>query len=168
MTALATPGSAEPGWQRWLKRAGGAVFFCGVAFLLVREARGVAWPEVLAAARAYTGAQLLGAAGLAVASLTLYSCFDLLGRRYTALARYSDAAAAFRVLLTPLDAVTVVLQHVEGHARGRLHTHARQAPQRLDQDFKGTRIGHAGRSAAAASGARTGTSCRREDRACMP
>ena len=83
VTQPATPGSAEPGWLRWLKRAGGTVFFCGVAFLLVREARGVAWPEVLAAARAYTGAQLLGAAGLAVASLTLYSCFDLLGRRYT-------------------------------------------------------------------------------------
>jgi uncharacterized membrane protein YbhN (UPF0104 family) len=59
------------------------LFFCGVAFLLVREARGIAWQEVLTAARAYTGPQLLGAAGLAAASLTLYSCFDLLGRRYT-------------------------------------------------------------------------------------
>jgi uncharacterized membrane protein YbhN (UPF0104 family) len=73
----------EPVWQRWLKRVGGTVFFCGVAFLLVREARGVAWHEVLVAAQAYTGPQLLSAAGLAAASLTLYSCFDLLGRRYT-------------------------------------------------------------------------------------
>ena len=72
-------------WQRWLRRMGGALFFCGVAFLLVREARGIAWHEVLAAARAYTGPQLLGAAGLAAASLMLYSCFDLLGRRYTCL-----------------------------------------------------------------------------------
>ena len=70
-------------WQRWLKRLGGTVFFCGVAFLLVREARAVAWHEVLAAAQAYSGPQLLGAAGLAAASLTLYSCFDLLGKRYT-------------------------------------------------------------------------------------
>ena len=81
---LAPSRSQTPGpWQRWLRRLGGALFFCGVAFLLVREARGIAWHEVLAAARAYTGPQLLGAAGLAAASLTLYSCFDLLGRRYT-------------------------------------------------------------------------------------
>ena len=69
--------------QRWLRRLGGVLFFCGVAFLLVREAQGIAWHEVLVAARAYTAPQLLGAAALAAASLTLYSCFDLLGRRYT-------------------------------------------------------------------------------------
>jgi len=80
-TASQTPQPTP--WHRWLRRLGGALFFCGVAFLLVRETRGIAWHEVLAAARAYTGPQLLGAAGLAAASLTLYSCFDLLGRRYT-------------------------------------------------------------------------------------
>lgn len=80
-TALQTP-QPRP-WQRRLRRLGGALFFCGVAFLLVREARSIAWPEVLAAAKAYTALQLLSAAGLAAASLTLYSCFDLLGRRYT-------------------------------------------------------------------------------------
>jgi uncharacterized membrane protein YbhN (UPF0104 family) len=80
-TASQTPPPTP--WKRWLRRLGGALFFCGVTFLLVREARGIAWHEVLAAARAYTGPQLLGAAGLAAASLMLYSCFDLLGRRYT-------------------------------------------------------------------------------------
>lgn len=84
---LVAPSTAQhsggPAWRRWIKRAGGTVFFCGVAFLLVREARSIAWHEVLAAARAYTGPQLLGAAALAAASLTLYSCFDLLGRHYT-------------------------------------------------------------------------------------
>jgi uncharacterized membrane protein YbhN (UPF0104 family) len=83
LVATATQTPAPAPWRRWLRRLGGALFFCGVTFLLVREARGIAWDEVLAAARAYTGPQLLGAAGLAAASLTLYSCFDLLGRRYT-------------------------------------------------------------------------------------
>lgn len=85
-------------WHRWLRRLGGALFFCGVAFLLMREARGIAWHEVLAAARAYKGSQLMGAAGLAAASLTLYSCFDLLGRRYT----------GHRLSAAPVMAVTFI------------------------------------------------------------
>lgn len=72
-----------PRWWPWLKRIGGTLFVLLLVFLLVHEARSIAWPEVLAAVRAYPLATLLAAALLAAASLSLYSCFDLLGKRYT-------------------------------------------------------------------------------------
>ena len=70
-------------WWPWLKRGATVVFFALVAWLLVEQARAIEWHEVFAALRAYPPAVLLGAAALAVLSLALYSCFDLLGRHYT-------------------------------------------------------------------------------------
>ena len=70
-------------WWPWLKRAATAVFFLLVAWLLVTQARAVEWREVFAALADYPLPSLLGAVALALLSLTLYSCFDLLGRHYT-------------------------------------------------------------------------------------
>ena len=70
-------------WWPWLKRGATTVFFGLVAWLLVSQARTIDWQEVLTSLQAYP----LSVAGIAVllaaASFTLYSCFDLLGRRYT-------------------------------------------------------------------------------------
>lgn len=73
----------QQSWWPWLKRGLTLVFFMLVAWLLVSQARAIDWPAVLAALRNYPPATLLAAVGLAIASYTLYSCFDLLGRRYT-------------------------------------------------------------------------------------
>ncbi len=70
-------------WWPWLKRGATLLFFALVTWLLVEQGRAIAWPEVLAALRAYPPAVLLGAVALAAASFALYSCFDLLGRHYT-------------------------------------------------------------------------------------
>ena len=75
-------GSQRP-WWLWLKRGATTLFFGLVAWLLISQARHIDWQEVLTSLQAYP----LKAAGIAVllaaASFTLYSCFDLLGRRYT-------------------------------------------------------------------------------------
>ena len=74
---------SERPWWPWLKRGATAVFFGLVAWLLISQARHIDWQEVLSSLKTYP----LSAAGVAVllaaASFTLYSCFDLLGRRYT-------------------------------------------------------------------------------------
>ena len=74
---------SERPWWLWLKRGATTVFFGLVAWLLISQARHIDWQEVLTSLQAYP----LKAAGIAVllaaASFTLYSCFDLLGRRYT-------------------------------------------------------------------------------------
>ena len=70
-------------WWPWLKRGATTVFFGLVAWLLISQARTIDWQEVLSSLQAYP----LSIAGMAVllaaASFLLYSCFDLLGRRYT-------------------------------------------------------------------------------------
>jgi uncharacterized membrane protein YbhN (UPF0104 family) len=71
-------------WWPWLKRGLTAAFFALVAYLLYTQARAIAWDEVLGALRAYPLSSLMAAVGLAATSLLLYSCFDLLGRHYTA------------------------------------------------------------------------------------
>lgn len=97
--ALRDPGSARSGlppravprksgitgkaWWPGLKRAATVVFLTLVAWLLVSQARAIEWGQVFATLGRYPLAPLLGAAALALASLALYSCFDLLGRRYT-------------------------------------------------------------------------------------
>jgi glycosyltransferase 2 family protein len=77
------PKLSERPWWLWLRRGVTTVFFGLVAWLLISQARHIDWQEVLTSLQAYP----LKAAGLAVllaaASFTLYSCFDLLGRRYT-------------------------------------------------------------------------------------
>jgi uncharacterized membrane protein YbhN (UPF0104 family) len=70
-------------WWPWLKRFATAAFFMLVAWLLVTQARAIEWNEVFAALANYPVPALLGAAALALLSLTLYSSFDLLGRYYT-------------------------------------------------------------------------------------
>ena len=74
---------SERPWWPWLKRGATTVFFGLVAWLLITQARTIDWQEVLTSLQAYP----LSVAGIAVllaaASFLLYSCFDLLGRRYT-------------------------------------------------------------------------------------
>lgn len=70
-------------WWPWLKRAATLIFFGLVTWLLVEQARAIEWQDVFAALRAYPPVLLLGALALGALSLGLYSCFDLLGRRYT-------------------------------------------------------------------------------------
>jgi uncharacterized membrane protein YbhN (UPF0104 family) len=70
-------------WWPWLKRALTFAFFAVVAGLLVKYARGVDWGDVRDSVRALPRSVLLEAAALCAASHLLYSCFDLVGRRYT-------------------------------------------------------------------------------------
>ncbi len=73
---------ARPAWT-WVRRGVLAVFLGGVAWLLWRQAHGIAWDQVWASVRAYPPATLATSAALALCSLLLYSGFDLLGRHYT-------------------------------------------------------------------------------------
>ncbi|HAL36714.1 MAG TPA: hypothetical protein DCP03_00745 [Polaromonas sp.] len=70
-------------WWPWLKRGATAVFFVLVAGLLMSQARTIEWGKVLTSLQHYPLAAVWAAVLLALASFTLYSCFDLLGRRYT-------------------------------------------------------------------------------------
>jgi uncharacterized membrane protein YbhN (UPF0104 family) len=70
-------------WWPWLKRALTFAFFAAVIGLLVHFARGVEWAEVKQGMLALPRHVLWQAAALCAASHLLYSCFDLLGRRYT-------------------------------------------------------------------------------------
>jgi len=77
-------GSAS-GWRRhWplLKKVFFIVFALLVIGLLVDQARNVEWDKVFEAVQAYTWPVLLRAAGLAVLSYLIYSCFDLLAIPY--------------------------------------------------------------------------------------
>jgi uncharacterized membrane protein YbhN (UPF0104 family) len=76
-------GIRSKAWWPWLKRGAAAVFFVLVASLLVSRARTIDWGAVFLSLQQYPPAAVWGAVALAVASLLLYSCFDLLGRRYT-------------------------------------------------------------------------------------
>ena len=78
-----TPPSAARVWWPWLKRGATALFFLLLAGLLVSQARGIEWNQVVISLQHYPLAVVWGAAALAAVSFTLYSCFDLLGRRYT-------------------------------------------------------------------------------------
>jgi uncharacterized membrane protein YbhN (UPF0104 family) len=72
----------KPWWPR-LKRIAGIGFFVLVAALLISQAQKIAWDQVLSSLALYPLSAVWTAAGLTTASLLLYSCFDLLGRRYT-------------------------------------------------------------------------------------
>jgi len=67
----------------WLKRGVTLLFFGLVGYLLVSQARTLEWGKVLSTLQSYPLAAAWGAVALSVASFTLYSCFDLLGRHYT-------------------------------------------------------------------------------------
>lgn len=70
-------------WWPWLKRGVTLLFFIVVGVLLVTQAQTIEWGQVFSALRQYPLASAWGAVLLAICSFTLYSCFDLLGRRYT-------------------------------------------------------------------------------------
>lgn len=74
--------TAKPWWP-WLRRIATTAFFALVAYLLISQARNIEWHKVLSSLRGYPLMAAGGAAALALASFVLYSCFDLLGRRYT-------------------------------------------------------------------------------------
>jgi uncharacterized membrane protein YbhN (UPF0104 family) len=76
-------GVRSKAWWPWLKRGAAAVFFVLVASLLVSRARTIDWGEVFLSLQQYPRTAVWGAVALAATSLLLYSCFDLLGRRYT-------------------------------------------------------------------------------------
>jgi uncharacterized membrane protein YbhN (UPF0104 family) len=70
-------------WWPWLRRILSFAFFIAVVWLLAEYARRIDWDDVLASLQALPTPALAAAVGLAVASHLLYSCFDLIGRRYT-------------------------------------------------------------------------------------
>ena len=74
---------SERPWWPWVKRGATGIFFALVAWLLISQARTIDWQEVLTSLQAYPLSVAGMAMLLAAASFTLYSCFDLLGRRYT-------------------------------------------------------------------------------------
>jgi uncharacterized membrane protein YbhN (UPF0104 family) len=77
------PARQKKGWWPWLRRVLSFAFFVAVTWLLVEYARRIDWEDVLASLQALPVPALGAAVGLAVASHLLYSCFDLIGRRYT-------------------------------------------------------------------------------------
>lgn len=70
-------------WWPHARRFLGFAFLAVVAFLLVRYAREVDWGEVKQSVLELPRSVLLQAGLLCAASHLLYSCFDLVGRRYT-------------------------------------------------------------------------------------
>lgn len=74
---------SQRSWWPWARRAVSIGFFGLVAALLWRYAEHVDWNDVWSSVTDTPTPTLLLAVGLAVASHLLYSCFDLLGRRYT-------------------------------------------------------------------------------------
>jgi len=70
-------------WWPWTRRALSLLFFAAVVVLLVQYGRHIDWDDVLDSLRNTPRPALLMALGLAAASHLLYSCFDLIGRRYT-------------------------------------------------------------------------------------
>lgn len=81
--AAPATGLAARAWWPWAKRVALWVFLCGVAWLIVRQARTIEWDEVLDALRALPVALVAGAALMAACSFALYTTFDLLGRHLT-------------------------------------------------------------------------------------
>ena len=74
---------ADRSWWPWAKRGLTLAFFLVVAGLLWRYAQHLDWDDVWSSVNDTPRSALLVAIGLAAASHLLYSCFDLLGRRYT-------------------------------------------------------------------------------------
>ncbi len=68
-------------WWPWVRKGLWLAFFALLGYLLVSQARSIAWDEVAQTLRALPLPVLLAAGGLALASHLLYSTFDLLGRR---------------------------------------------------------------------------------------
>lgn len=80
-TAAPRTGLRARPWWPWLRKGLWLAFFALLAYLLVNQARGIAWEEVGQTLRELPVPVLLGAGALALASHLLYATFDLLGRR---------------------------------------------------------------------------------------
>ena len=78
-----TPPLRERPWWPWAKRGVSAAFLLVVVFLLVQLARRVDWDDVWVSLKELPRVVLLQAAAFCALSHLLYSCFDLIGRRYT-------------------------------------------------------------------------------------
>ena len=79
-------GADAPGQRRWwplLRKLATWLFFAAVAALMWRYARTLDWDEVWNSLIETPAPALAAAIGLATTSHLLYSCFDLIGRRYT-------------------------------------------------------------------------------------
>ncbi len=79
------PGVPASGWRRhWprIKRVLPWLFLALVVTLVASHARELDWQEVRKAIRRYDAITLASAAGIAAVSYALYSCYDLLSRRY--------------------------------------------------------------------------------------
>ena len=74
---------SDRSWWLWAKRGLTLAFFALVMALLWRYAQHVDWDDVWSSVKDTPRPALVVAIGLAIASHLLYSCFDLLGRRYT-------------------------------------------------------------------------------------
>jgi uncharacterized membrane protein YbhN (UPF0104 family) len=74
---------SERSWWPWAKRGLTLGFFAVVVVLLWRYAEHVDWDDVWSSVVDTPRPALMTAIALAAASHLLYSCFDLLGRRYT-------------------------------------------------------------------------------------
>jgi uncharacterized membrane protein YbhN (UPF0104 family) len=74
---------SERQWWPWARRVVTLGFVAVVGALLWRYAEHVKWQEVWSSLMALPKSALLAALALAGTSHLLYSCFDLLGRRYT-------------------------------------------------------------------------------------
>jgi uncharacterized membrane protein YbhN (UPF0104 family) len=83
----ARPGDAHhwrsQAWWPWMRRGLSLLFFAAVVLLLVQYGRHIDWDDVLDSLRKTPRPALLAAIALAAASHLLYSCYDLIGRRYT-------------------------------------------------------------------------------------
>jgi uncharacterized membrane protein YbhN (UPF0104 family) len=83
--------------QQWLRRCALGVFFIFVTALLVRQGMKIEWSKVGTAITEFKTSTIAAAAGLTALSYLVYSCFDVLARRYTRvnLPAYSMMKTAF-------------------------------------------------------------------------
>ncbi len=81
--ASASRAGAWPRWWPALRRLLLLAFFVLVAALLISQARSIDWSGVARVLRGYGLGTLLLAGALAASSYFVYSCFDLLGRKWT-------------------------------------------------------------------------------------
>lgn len=72
----------KPARWAWVQRTVAALFLALVAYLIYQQAREIDWPQVWQTLLSYPPSLLLQAGGVAALGLLLYSCFDVLGRRY--------------------------------------------------------------------------------------
>ena len=70
-------------WWTWAKRVLTVLFFAAVIALLARYGRNIDWDDVWSSIVETPMPALVVAGLLAATSHLLYSCFDLIGKRYT-------------------------------------------------------------------------------------